>query len=231
MFSVKFDTNAQELFAREIKEVEIDIGKSVNWYINQVYRDLARQHGVRYTYTTPPGSERKVLRKRTGKALETLKQSKYARKTGNVWEAGFNIPRGSYLARFHVGEPGESERFSVNDVPSNQRYRGRVLIPLKAGLNSNGTIKALTGRQNVRVKQFQFMRKGDFTGENLSKFHKHSLIVYKQSGRRRIPLYVLATHFTVPKRVNVSQKMVKYYDDLYDRIDHEIEKQLNKKNR
>lgn len=228
MFSVRFDTRAAEQFAKETKKVDVDIQKAVNWYINQVYRDLARQHGRRYSYITPPGSKRINVYKRTGKLLEDLKDSKYTTKRANEWEAGFRIRKGTYLYKFHVGERGDKETFRAGDVPQNQRFAGKVLIPLRAGLNANGTIRPIQAHMNLRFRQFQFMKKSDFAGEDLSKFHEHSMIIYKISGRKRIPMYVLAKKFTVPKRIHIDEKMLKYYDDLYDRIDHMIEVELNK---
>lgn len=230
MFSVRFDTRPAEQFAKNTKKVDIDVQKAVNWYINQVYRELSKQHGRRYTYITPPGSKRLNVYKRTGKLLSELRDSKYviSRRSTGTWEAGFRIRKGSYLYKFHVGEPGEKETFRSGDVPSNQRFGGKVLIPLRAGLNANGTIKPIQARMNLRMRQFQFMRKQDFVGEDLSKFHEHSLIIYKIVGRKRVPMYVLVKKFTVPKRIHINEKMLKYYDDLFDRIDHMIEVELNK---
>jgi hypothetical protein len=226
MFKVTFDTRGFET-AFPGKEIEKEIEKAVNWYINQVYRDLSKQHGRRWTYVTPPGDKRKNVRKRTGKLLNDLKRAKYGRRQGNTWQAGFNIDRGSYLYRFHVGDPGEEETFTRSDVPPNLRYGRGLLIPLRAALNANGTPKPISGRQNLKMARGSLFSTADLAGEDAAKL-ENSIIVYKQSGRRKIPMYIFAKKFTVPKRVFVREKMIKYYDELYDRLDDEIEKALNR---
>lgn len=242
MFKVTFDTREIESFAKGAKGVDLEVQKSINWYINKVYADLYKQHSRGYTYVTPPGarrkrvaemsgSDRKNLRKRTGRLLADLKKAKYSRKAGDFWEAGFNIRPGSYL-NVHVGERTDPPtRF----LPSQKgpTFKGRILIPLRAALNANGTVKPITASNLAKMRIMPFhiaadSQRVDFSGEDKSKFKEYSLIIFKSSGRKLIPLYVLAKKIDIPKRVFLGEKMLKYYDDLYDRLDADIERELNK---
>jgi hypothetical protein len=243
LFKVTFDTSAIESFAKSAKGIELDVQKIVNWYINKVYAELYKQHSTPYSYVTPPGArrkrvvemsgrDRKNLRKRSGRLLGDLKNSKYAKKSGDTWEAGFEIRRGSYL-NLHVGDKTDPPTKLIAGQ-AGPTFKGRILIPLRAALNSNGTVKPITASNLAKMKILPFnvaakMSKVDLDGEDTSKFFKWSLIIFKSSGRKLIPLYVLAKKIEVPKRVFIGEKMLKYYDDLYDKLDEEIEKELNRK--
>ncbi len=242
MFRVRFDTSAVENFAKNAKGVELDVQKAINWYINKVYADLYKQHSRPYTYVTPPGarrkyvssmtgSDRKNVRKVSGKLLTDLKNSKYGRKVGNNYEAGFNIRRGSYLS-IHVGEPTDPPTKFLPGQKG-QTYKGRILIPLKAALNADGRVKPVTAASIARMRIMPFhvaskVSSVDFSNEDTKKFNKFSLVIFKSSGRRLIPMYVLARKIEIPKRIFIGEKLLKYYDDLYDRLDYEIEKELNR---
>lgn len=243
MFKVTFDTREIEEFAKGAKGVELEVQKSINWYINKVYADLYKQHSTPYTYVTPPGAKRKMvshmsgsdrknLRKRTGKLLADLKRAKYGKKVGDTWEAGFSIRTGSYLS-IHVGDRNDPPTKFVAGQKG-PTFKGRILIPLRAALNSNGTVKPITASNLAKMRMLPFKvaidsSKVDFTGEDTRKFHDYSLIIFKSTGRKLVPLYVLAKRIEIPKRVFVGEKMLKYYDDLYDRLDADIERELNKK--
>ena len=242
MFKVRFDTSAIEAFAKDAKGVELDVQRVVSWYINKVYSELYKQHSKPYTYVTPPGSrakyvknmsgsDRKNVRKISGKLLNDLKNSKYSRKNGNQYEAGFNIRPGSYLS-IHVGEPNDPPT-KLYPGQKGQTFKGKILIPLKGALNANGRVKPITASNIARMKILPFhvatkISSVDFSGEDTKKFHKFSLIIFKSSGRRLIPMYVLASKIEIPKRIFIGEKLLKYYDDLYDKLDQEIEKELNR---
>jgi hypothetical protein len=243
LFKVTFDTSSIEHFAKNAKGIELDVQKIINWYINKVYADLYKQHSSPYAYVTPPGArkkrvsemsgrDRKNLRKRTGRLLADLKNAKFTRKTDSgTWESGFNIRRGSYL-NLHVGERTDAPTKLLAGA-AGPTFKGRILIPLKAALNPNGTVKPITASSLAKMKILPFhvaseMNRVDMGTEDPTKFHKFSLIIFKSSGRKLIPLYVLAKKIEIPKRVFIGEKMLQYYDDLYDKLDDEIEKQLNK---
>lgn len=254
MFKVTFDTNAAQLEA-DFRNVNLDVEKYVRQYINKVYQAIAKQHSRKWTYITPPGDKRKNIYLRTGKLRDDLSRSRYVTKTGqDQWEGGFNIRPGSYLS-IHAGYRDDPP-LVVHTLGSSSMFLGRMTIPLRAALNANGTPKSFTARTfnnllilpfhvlqsgkfgNQKVpghkpmndrKMLNFFKRGtkvDFSGEDTKKFHENSLIVCKKSGRKFIPLYVLAKTIRIPKRIFIKEKMDDYYDDVYNKLQEAIEKAL-----
>lgn len=243
MFKVTFNTSAIEAFAKDAKGIELDAQKIVNWYINKVYAELYKQHSRSYTYTTPPGarrkyvnqmggSDRKNLRRRSGRLLEALKNAKYTTRLGEgSYEAGFRIRPGTYL-NIHVGEPDDAP-VKLTPAQVGRTFKNRIVIPLRAGLNANGSMKPVTASAMAKMKILPFhvaadLSSVDFSGEDKSKFKEFSLILFKKSGRKLIPMYVLAKKIEIPKRMFIGEKMAQYHDDLYHKLDLEIDKQLNR---
>lgn len=219
---------------------EIDTSKEAAWYLNQVYAYLAKTHGKRYSYTTPPGTERKNLRVRSRRLLRELANSRFVNKSGSVLIAGFDIgpgdPRGNYLG-VHVGEDASDAPFKL--TPSNvknvynHRGRNKIAIPLRAATNPDGSIKPITARVRSRLRLMPFrvaekLPQFDWAGEHKKKFNPNALILYKIVGRRHIPMYVLANKAFVPRRLLIVPAMDRYKDKFYERLESQIEKQLNK---
>lgn len=220
---------------------EIDVIKEVNWYLNQVYRDLSRKHGKRYTYVTPSAPERKNLRVRSRTLLNNLKASRFTRQNGNSVTAGWDIPtgnpKGNYLG-VHVGETESDAPFRL--TPQNAKYtyttkkgEKRILIPLRAGMDSQGRPKPITGRirANMRAAPFRVIEKrSDFVwgGEDKKKFHANTVILYRRSGRKKVPMYVIVKKARIPKRLLLGPAMDKHADAFYDRLESQIQKQLDR---
>jgi hypothetical protein len=217
---------------------EIDVEKEVTWYLNQVYSYLSKRHGTRYSYITPPGRERQNLRMRTRGLLNQLKASRFTKKEGDTYIAGWNIPegnpRGEYLG-VHVGIDAGEPPYHL--TPSKAKYtfryrnRNKILVPLRAGMNPDGTPKPISARHQIHIIQFRFIahsRSFDWSGENTTKIHPHTLILYKNSGRRKIPMYMLFNNADIPKRMLLMPAMERYRSAFYDRIENQIEKELNR---
>lgn len=222
MYRILIDTREVEEFAKNQKGVSVDVQKALTFYINQVYADLAKQHGRRYSYVTPPASNRSVLRKRSGNLLAELRDNRFVTKTGNEWSAGFVIPRGSYLYT-HEG--------SVDASPTVIKAKGSYMtIPLRAALNPDGTPKRLSARSWSGLKRYQIgkIRSGLSGGEDSAKLNDKAWVLAKKVGRRYIPYYLLAKKVTIKKRIFVYEKMLKYYDDIYDRLDLQIQRELDR---
>lgn len=239
MFRFYIDTSDIRRNIRNFEKIEeIAVLKEVNWYLNQVYGYLAKKHGTRYSYITPPGRERLNLRIRSRRLLNTLRDSRFTEQRGDTYVAGFSIPegnpKGNYLG-VHVGEDESTPPFKL--TPNNAKHTfsykdsQRILIPLRAALNSDGTVKGITPRHAGAYKVMPFAvakTLSPFTGENKSKFHDGTLIVYKTSGRRIIPMYILARKASIPRRILLAPAMEKYLDKFYARIDTQIERELNR---
>ena len=258
MFKVSFAFDDQELLDKinaAGRDADVMMQKYVTWYLNQVYGALAKQHGRKWSYTTPPGDRRKNVYLRSGKLRQDLSDSRFVRKTGDgEFEAGFDIRPGSYL-NVHVGERGDPPTI-IGALGSSSLFLGRMTIPLRAALNSNGTAKVMTPRvfDQILILPFHVLMEGgykkgknpqkgkkpinnrkmlnafkkgqlkvDFSGEDLGKFHPNSLIVMKQSGRRLIPLFVLAKQIKIPKRIFIGEKMEDYYDALWNKLNDAVE--------
>lgn len=255
MFKIQIDKSEIQKLADDLDDIKLDVEKHLQWYINQVYASLAKQHGRRWTYQTPPTSRKNVYL-RSGRLRSMLRQAKYVKKIhGDTWEAGFRIRPGTYLD-IHVGERDEPPTV-INALGTSNTFLGRMTIPLRAALNSNGTPKALTPRtmNNLLILPFHVLesrqfgnekkpgykpindrkilsdfRRGklkvDWNGENTKKFHPNSLIVCKRSGRRLVPLFVLAKQVKIPKRIFIGEKMRQYEDRLWQRLNNEIDKKF-----
>lgn len=254
MFKITFDTNAAQLEA-DFNNIHLDVEKYIREYINKVYQAIIKQHSRRWTYVTPPGNKRKNVYLRTGKLRDQLSRSRYYKKVGaDEWEAGFDVKPSSYLS-VHVGYRDDPP-VTVHSLGRSDVFLGRMTIPLRAALNANGSPKSFTARtlNNLLILPFhvlqsgkfgnskvpgykpindrrmlRFFKKGmkvDFSGEDTKKFHDNSLIVCKKSGRKFIPLYVLAKTIHIPKRIFIKEKMDEYYDDVYNKLNDAIEKAL-----
>jgi hypothetical protein len=159
----------------DFENIELDVQKHIQWYINQVYEALRKQHTKAYTYTTPPGSARKNLYLRSGKLRNALRESKYVKKISeDEWEAGFNIRPGTYLD-LHVGERGDPPT-AIKSLGRSDIFLGRMTIPLRAALNSNGTPRIMSARSlnNILILPFHVLESGEF-GSDKSKMKKKPL--------------------------------------------------------
>jgi hypothetical protein len=252
LFRIIFDSNLQEV-AKSLEGSNIDVQRIIQWYINQVYAALYKQHSRNYVYVTPPGSARRNIYKRSGTLLLELKNSKYAQKnSSDEWEAGFKIRPGTYLD-LHAGYIDDPPTV-IRSAGRSSAFLGRMIIPLRAALNADGAPKRFSARtfNQILILPFKTLQEGtfsgkskggkpinnrkllgqfrrgnlraDFSGEDTSKFHAYSLIVMKVSGRRLIPLYVLAKEVRIRKRIFIQEKMEDYLDALYDRIQLQADK-------
>lgn len=216
---------------------EIDLIKEVNWYINQVYRDISKTHGRRYSYVTPPGTARKNLRIRSRKLLNDLKASRFTRTSRNSVTAGWDIPKedpkGTYLG-IHVNETGSDSPYQLTPNKAKHTYttrkgEKRILIPLRAGMLPNGQPRPLTGRVADKIKTMPFSvaeTRLNWTGEDTRKFHARTIVLYKVSGRKKIPMYIIAKQSRIPRRLMLGPTMDKHRDAFYQRIESQIEKAL-----
>lgn len=260
MFNLKFEVNDLELID-SLKNFDIDVQRYINWYLSQVYQDLAKKHSRQWTYVTPPGDKRRNIYKRSGKLRSDLSDARYVKKIGeNEWEAGFNIRPGSYL-HIHAGYRDDPPT-TIKSLGNSQMFLGKMAIPLRAALSSGGIPKIMTPRvmNSLLILPFHVLQAGkldggkktgakplndrknlndfkrgkvtvDFAGENTSKFHANSLIVCKKSGRKFIPLYVLAKEVKIPKRIFIKESMEDHYDDFYNKLDEAVMKAINGKQR
>jgi hypothetical protein len=249
----KVDVSFDKDFANNLDRFGIDIEKYIRWYLSQVYQDLAKQHSRKYTYVTPPGRNRSNIYLRSGQLRKDLSDARYVKQNNSQeWEAGFNIRPGSYL-HIHAGERTDAPVL-VKTLGNSSMFLGRMAIPLRAALNTNGTPKAITPRMmdNLLILPFHVLMAGkfdkgkkkggkplnsrkmlgefkrgttrvDFSGEDTKKFNPNSLIVMKKSGRKFIPLYVLAKEVKIPKRIFIGEKMDKYYDELWNKLNDAVE--------
>lgn len=216
---------------------EIDLIKEVNWYINQVYRDLSRRHGTRYSYVTPPATERKNLRVRSRKLLNDLRDSRFTKVTRNKVTAGWDIPEGDpkgvYLG-IHVNETGSDRPYRLTPQKAKYTYttkkgEKRILIPLRAGMGPNGQAKPITGRNAGKFKTMPFSvasSRLDWSGEDTKKFKARTIVIYKISGRRKIPMYIIAKQARIPRRLMLGPAMDKHKDAFFQRIETQIDKAL-----
>lgn len=240
MFRFYIDDRELKQAIRNFRDInEIDVVKEVNWYLNQVYAYLAKTHGRAYTYSTPPASDRRNLRRRSRNLLNWLRDSRFAYKQGRDYVAGFDIPpgdaRGNYLGIHTAIDVDDAEPTII--TPSRAKYtynyRGRrkILIPLRAGMDGNGVPIPITSRIDVKAMQFRFARRSrrfDWSGENMNKFADHAIILYRVSGTRNVPMYVLANRVSIPKRMILMPAFDRYRDAFYDRIESQIDKELNR---
>jgi hypothetical protein len=253
LFSARIEFDGKDI--EQLTSLNIDVEKYIRWYLSQVYQALAKQHSKRWSYITPPASRRSNIYLRTGKLRSDLSSARYIKKiSDDEWEAGFNIRPGSYLA-IHAGYRDDPPT-TITARGSSSLFMGRMAIPLRAALTSNGTAKNLTPRamNNILILPFHVWQSGqfgkdkkssakpmndrkmlnifkkgaraDFAGEDIHKFHENSLIVCKLSGRKFIPMYVLAHQVKIPKRIFIKEKMDDYYDKLYDKLNDAIEKAM-----
>lgn len=216
---------------------EIDILKEVRWYLNQVYRDLSRKHGKRYSYITPPGNNRTNLRVRSRRLLNDLRDSRFVRGNNKRLVAGWDIPSpsptGSYVG-VHTAITGNESPYRLTPSKTPYTYttkkgEKRILIPLRAGMTSDGKPKPITSRSAHRLKTMPFhiaKTRLDWSGEDLSKFKSKAIIIYKISGRRKIPMYVLAKQARIPRRLQLGAAMENRREDFLKRVETQIERAL-----
>lgn len=241
MFRYKIDHSEIRAAIKNFESVqEIDTKKEAVWFINQIYRDLSRKHGKRYSYVTPPGSERTNLRVRSRKLLQYLSDSRFVRTTRNSVTVGFDIPKGDPKGNYlgvHATDRGGSP-FNLTAANAKYIYQTktagtRILIPLRAGMKSDGTPKPITGRSRDKIKAMPYGKlvgkSGvDWNGENTKKFHAKTVILYKINGRKIIPMYVIAKKARIPKRMFIGAAMDRNIDKFYNRLETQIEKALDR---
>lgn len=168
------------------------------------------------------------------------------------WEGGFNIQPSSYLAIHagfrgdpptRISATGSSNLFmgrmaiplraalNENGTPKilNPRVMGQLLIlPAKtliAGKFEGKRTRKGTKPMNNRKILGMFASgklKADFSGEDVGKFNDYSLIVCKVSGRKLIPMFVLAKEVRIPKRIFPMESMEKYWDGLYNDLEDAV---------
>lgn len=239
-YRFKMDYSELQAAIRNFESVqEIDVITEVNWYLNQVYRDLSRKHGKRYTYVTPPGDRRTNLRVRTGRLMQELKNSRFTRSTKNSVTAGWDIPegnpRGNYLG-IHVADKEGASKYVLTPAKAKQTYttkkgEKRILIPLRAGMNSNGTPIPLTGRLKSKVRAIPFKaaaesRGFEWSGEEKRKFHANTIVIYRNEGRKKVPMYIIVKQARIPRRLLLGPAMDKHKDAFYKRLEMKIDKAL-----
>lgn len=240
MYRFKIDYRELSAAVRNFRSVkEIEILKEVNWYLNQVYHDLSRKHGKRYSYITPPGSERLNLRIRSRRLLGRLAAARFTTSTRNSvvagWDVGEGNPKGNYLG-VHVAEYEDDAPYHLTPAKAKYTYTTksgskRILIPLRAGMNSDGSPKPLTGRikGKIRVMPFEATLKTpgfDWSSENKSKFRAKTIVLYKVQGRRKVPMYIIVKQARIPRRLLLGPVMDKYKDKFYERLEKQIDKAL-----
>lgn len=220
---------------------EIDIKKEVNWYLNQVYRDLSRRHGKSYSYITPPGNERTNLRVRSRRLLNDLKASRFVSSTSNSVTAGWDIPEGNPKGKYlgiHTATGYDDLPYHLTPAKAKYTYttkkgQKRILIPLRAGMNSDGTPKPITGRNRDKIKVMPFEATAraagfDWSGENKRKFRAKTIVLYKIQGRKKIPMYIIVKQARIPRRLLLGPTMDKYKEQFYQRLENQIDKALDR---
>lgn len=201
------------------------------WFVNQAYAYLSKKHGRRYSYKTPPASDRTNLRKRSGNLLAQLRDSKFAMGNKDWATVGFDIPEYSsnnYLGA-HVTVDGtqRTTRITPSMVRNTIGRNGRkyIMIPLRAALNANGTMKPITPRTRLQLREtrFKFSSHLNWGGEDKSKFFPNSIVLYKPTGRGGIPMYVLARGVNIPQRMDLEEAMLHETPKLVTRLEKKLD--------
>lgn len=240
MFRYRIDYREIRRAVKNFNDVkDIDVVKEVRWYLNQVYRDLSRKHGKRYSYVTPPSPERTNLRVRSRRLLNELRDSRFITHGKSYVTAGWDIPKGDPKGNYlgvHVADRSGAAPFNL--TPANAKYvyttkKGakRILIPLKAGMTSAGTPKPITSRSNLKGMPYGKLvgRPGvDFSGENKAKFKANTYVLYKESGRKKIPMYIIVKKARIPRRLLLGPAMDRHKDELMARLEKQIDRELNR---
>lgn len=241
MFRFKMDYSELRRAVDRLERVqEIEILKEVNWYLNQVYAYLYKKHSKRYSYITPPGTERLNLRVRSGKLLNELKNSRFTRSNKAYVTAGWDIPsgnpKGNYLG-IHTGETANDPKYTLTPAKAKYTYttkkgEKRILIPLRAGMRPDGSPKPITGRVRDKMKVMPFeatLRTSgfDWSGEQKSKFRAKTIVLYKIQGRRKIPMYIIIKQARIPRRLLLGPAMDRYRDKFYERLQKRVDRVIN----
>lgn len=241
MYRFKMDyRDLRSAVSRLEKVQEVEIIKEVNWYLNQVYAHLYKKHSRRYTYTTPPGTERTNLRMRQGRLLQQLKASRFVTSDRNSVTGGWNIgegnPKGNYLG-IHVAENAGDPKYHLTPSKAKHTYttkkgEKRILIPLRGGQNVDGTLKPITGRIQGKLRVMPYAATlrtpgFDWSGEKKSKFRAKTIILYKVQGRRKIPMYIIVKQARIPRRLLLGPAMDKYREAFYNRLEKRVQRAVD----
>lgn len=238
MFRIKIDSSELKRVRGQLGSVrDIDAQNAVNWYLAQVYRASYRKHSKNYTYTTPPAYERINLRKRSGNLLNQLKNSRYSSVTGTTVSGGFAIPKGnpkgSYLG-IHVDDTigGSKPAYRMRPREAKHTYttakgEQRILIPLAAA-QGKPIPRKLSARQQRDLIALPFKiaeKRASFAGEN-KRFHANAVIVLKKSGRRYIPMYLIAKTAKIPRRLKLAKLMHDNQKELHNRLEVLVNREI-----
>lgn len=243
MFNVSFDYSDISDFQRELDRGTFDIAveKALKTYLSKVYADLAKQHGRRYTYETPPANRRSNLRMRTRGLLNELRDARFITKNGDTITGGFKIRKGSILWTHEGSEDPEDTII----YPSSGEY---LTIPLKAAMASDGSTKRITARTFSQMRKFLIVdhiqprekheKSGSkiipitvdqlkAPGENLFKLRK-SLILGIRRGRKIVPYFILAREVHIPKRIFIQASLEKFEEEFFNQLDKQVERMLSR---
>lgn len=202
--------------------------------LNATYARIYRKHSSPYSYFTPVDknrqSARKNLRRRSGRLLNLIKNSRFMRQLrSDTIEMGFDLktnePR--LVSNVKNVEKGGGDFKNIKaDGPA-------MTIPLKEALYSNGTKRRRSMRawgSGIKTTTVEIALEKGIKGEPFSlngeTLHPKSRIVCIKKGETWVPLYLLVRKVRIPKRMDISEdfdyvwqaKAVEFVQKEFDRI-------------
>ncbi len=227
-----------------------------NWS-KDVAAAISKAHGRKYSYTTPPASDRIKLRRRSGRISQAIKAGRrFHRYAADEFGIEFDINIMKQVAPY-IGYHLDT---SYNGKNKSAFYRDSagdyILIPLSHALNSDGTLaveppiknvlwntKAPSGQSldvNGDDEPHGYMRDGffwvrykfaDYYNIDLSGENtskfNENTLLVTDHG---IPYFVAAMTVEIPKRLKLG-KEVKYYFDRpsgYGSLERRLSKEIDK---
>lgn len=158
--AVGVDINTSDIkkWVAELKKISssaadgVDYEKVLDMWSREVAREIAKKHGRRYSYVTPPASDRVNLRRRSGRILAAIKAGRYLQKySQNDYAVVFDVDTMLQYAPHlepHLDDTYKGTKYSDFYRAADGDY---IYIPLKAALDSQGelAVAAPRGKQTL----------------------------------------------------------------------------------
>lgn len=216
---IKFLENAEDI-ANHFRYREV-----AQKFLNLVYARIYKKHSTPYSYMTPVGNtgRRQRLRKRSGKLLNTIKNSRYMRQLkSDLIEVGFELPSNDPRVVINTTANSDSNPRSDRIIKADG---AAMTIPLREALHSNGTKKKRSMRNwgsSIKTttveKALQFGVNKEPFSLNGEKLHPKSRIVCIRKGGTWVPLYLLVRKVKVPRRMDISEDFDYVWDTQIDNL-------------
>lgn len=218
---------------------------------------VAHSHSRKYSYTTPPASDRVKLRKRSGRIAQAIKAGRrFHRLAPDAFAIEFDINIMRQVAPYigyHLDTSYTGKNKSKFYRDSNDDY---ILIPLRGALNSDGTLAIDPPITNVlwntkaptsyaldtddSDEPYAYMRDGFFWVRYKDIDHFNIDVSGENTSKFHdntllvcldgTPCFIAAKTVEIPLRLKLG-KEVKYYFDRpsgYGSLDTRLEKELQK---